>query len=968
MADSGVSLNNQTIVAPDDGILFVNTTDAKSGDFSLLRVGLPDDVERQKEKVSALGVEVEVLKDDLDETNKNLNDFIDYSADKISYSLDRFFEGKGAIWSTGDTDVAPSSPIPYATEDFQCVREIYVKKGDRFIITTSGGASARAYAFTDNERNIVEKSAANATLTKQEIIAPVDGILLVNTSYGLSGKFELYRVGFVNNTESRYKETRTDIKAVNDKIDGPVTERMDGLNEDIIETAKSVDVVNNKVLENSAIFDAVDVPTTTDNTGYLYKDTTDGKPTQSSSSYYSDFIELDDDKLYKVKVTKYESDASVGFYASPSFDDFVGLDIADGKRRLVDDFVKVPGSAKYMVVFTRNKNIAIVTSYNKTRAATCEIERVVRTIQSQLNNGALDGLVTNAGNVFNKHTCYLEEKQLYKNTSNVLVDSIDNQAYTYYMLVGKTKLNKFYNFKVFSDDEYGSLSTLNLIVAESIAEGNTVIDGAANLAYKRGYVQATVDNNLYIRFVFKSKTSTEEINRIVSDVADNIYISETSSQAYPTAYVPYQKLGFSIAKEEISSDTVVLFIVDSFGRQVGDKVQIKTGSGTVVQPSEINSNYLNSVQTITYKLQPNSISEAVVVGNGWSGNLAKGYTNVQGQTDPLEFDLSHIPSGERIIFSFNCGGITSESNDLNVCVGDNPTVKSYNGGTSFNLGFIVGGGNLKIYPAYGFASTITNLSIRRIDENGSESITLTVDNVYAESNRMVTAFWNIAIGSRNYTMTKLVNGSRNVGLGYKSMDALVSGNRNVAIGTYSMPFVTEGENNISIGADTLYPLKKANGCVGIGKAVLTGTEAEDCVAIGGGAMSQWSFEGARKECVAIGTDACPAAKERSTHVGYKSGAVVSGVNNTAVGYRSMGVGTRTTIDVTGSELTCIGYMSQIDDTTTAKAAVNSTAIGANTKITKSNQVVIGNSAVEEVIIGGKKIIFYNDGSIKWENV
>ena len=201
------------------------------------------------------------------------------------------------------------------------------------------------------------------------------------------------------------------------------------------------------------------------------------------------------------------------------------------------------------------------------------------------------------------------------------------------------------------------------------------------------------------------------------------------------------------------------------------------------------------------------------------------------------------------------------------------------------------------------------------------------------------------------------------------MQNMVVGNRNIAIGTFTMPFLTTGENNVAIGADTIYPLKGANNCVGIGKATLGGSQnAEDCVAIGHNAMGIFTLNADRFKCVCIGINAGYSVTENCTHVGHRAGANVLGKNNTSLGYNSMCVGERQTVDITGEELTCVGYKAEIDNTSEAKSAVNSTAIGANTKITKSNQLVLGNAAVEEVIIAGKKITFNIDGTVTWTTI
>lgn len=380
------------------------------------------------------------------------------------------------------------------------------------------------------------------------------------------------------------------------------------------------------------------------------------------------------------------------------------------------------------------------------------------------------------------------------------------------------------------------------------------------------------------------------------------------------------------------------------------------------------SDVINNVETISFNVEDNAITEAVVLGTGWSGDLTNGYVHASGNSEPLEFNLPYA-NGDKFILEFKCDGVKGDSTDLLIAVGDTPTVKSYNGLSEFRIGFVANGGRLKITPDSKFASTITNISIGRISNDGNRTITINVGDVYSQANSMITAFWNVAIGSKNVTLSKLVNGSRNVAIGRYTLNSATSGNRNIAIGTFAMPLLTEAEENVAIGADTIYPLTKAFGCVGIGKATLSGTQkAEYCVAVGKRAMGTYNLSKDRTKCTAIGVDAGPSITDSCTHVGYRAGANVAGAKNTSIGYGSMAVGERSTVDITGEELTCIGYYSQIDNTEEAKTAKNSTAIGANTKITKSNQVVIGNANVEEVIIAGKRIIFHADGSVKWENI
>ena len=420
----------------------------------------------------------------------------------------------------------------------------------------------------------------------------------------------------------------------------------------------------------------------------------------------------------------------------------------------------------------------------------------------------------------------------------------------------------------------------------------------------------------------------------------------------------------TLTKQIVGNSTTFYTKDETYNRSEVDRMIASSPSGG----SDVDSNFINNVETITLNVEDNVIAEAVVLGTGWSGDLSNGYAHTSGNTEPLEFDLPYT-SGDKFILEFECEGVKGDSTDLLIAVGDTPTIKSYNGRSEFAIGFVSNGGRLKINPANNFASTITNIAISRISNNGNRTLTLNVGDVYSQANSMITAFWNVAIGSKSMTLSKMINGSRNVAIGRNTLNTAASGNRNIAIGTFAMPFLTEAEENVAIGADTIYPLTKAFGCVGIGKATLAGTQkAEYCVAVGKQAMGTYGLSKDRTKCTAIGVNAGPSITDSCTHVGYRAGANVAGAKNTSVGYGSMAVGERTSVDIIGEELTCIGYYSQIDNTDGAKAAKNSTAIGANTKITKSNQVVIGNADVEEVVIAGKKIIFHADGSVTWESI
>ena len=381
----------------------------------------------------------------------------------------------------------------------------------------------------------------------------------------------------------------------------------------------------------------------------------------------------------------------------------------------------------------------------------------------------------------------------------------------------------------------------------------------------------------------------------------------------------------------------------------------------------LKDNTLNFIGLHTYKLEENILTTPTVVGTGWSGDMESGFTHATGNEEALEFDISSVPLNSKILIRFDASGLTTDLREVYVSTGDLPKIKSYNGGTEFVAGVIYAGGTLKFTPASAFDGTISNLRCCIISDTGTENFDTQINSVVNKANNFVYGFCNVILG--NIAAAKAQDITRSIAIGYNAMQNMVVGNRNIAIGTFTMPFLTTGENNVAIGADTIYPLKGANNCVGIGKATLGGSQnAEDCVAIGHNAMGIFTLNADRFKCVCIGINAGYSVTENCTHVGHRAGANVLGKNNTSLGYNSMCVGERQTVDITGEELTCVGYKAEIDNTSEAKSAVNSTAIGANTKITKSNQLVLGNAAVEEVIIAGKKITFNIDGTVTWTTI
>ena len=719
--------------------------------------------------------------------------------------------------------------------------------------------------------------------------------------------------------------------------------------------------------------------------GYLYET---GEISTSSSSKVTGFIEIDKRNNYYLSNFIFATyDNGVCYYADADETTFIGSqfnknDVGEGEVAFYGK-LNIPATAKYIRIGTRsinNPNVvafiveeaevsASVSSVNEIRDASYKQENILNALYPFITDVNAENIL-DKNNVRDYEYAYINSSlKINKNITNALcsiIVKIDD-----YDGVNKTYIYKYFGEKSAADM---GVSGFLLFLANEIVDGESVIDTFSNTQEMRGY-SINMDKSsayLYIEFI-QSAYDYDNAMSVINYILDNLVVikQEGTTIAYPTEYIPHtdKKIDFSIGPvptdltvDDSVSGVVSLGMVDKNGNLVGNGVTFNVGQGG---GGELAADQLNVITSLTYHLQSSVLtSQSAILGTGWAGSLESGYTHTIGNTSPLEFPLSGMSAKARLLITFDVQGL-SESNDVYISTGDSVPIKSYNGSTEIVAGLIYDGGNLKVTPTSDFAGTITNLKCRKLDDNGSETYTTQVDNVYCQRNSLVAGYWNVFIGSKTGTASKLQDSTRNIAIGVYALDEMSVGNRNVAIGTFAMPFVTEGENNIAIGSDSIYPVTKAMDSVSIGKGTMGGKSVEGCVALGAGAMGVWDDTIERFGCTSIGTNSAPAVVTGNTHVGYRAGVNTNGAYNTSIGYNSLGIGTRSSVDIVGTNLTCVGHDASVANNETAKAANNSTALGYGATITKSNQVVIGNNAVDEVVIAGKKIIFNEDGSVTW---
>jgi len=217
----------------------------------------------------------------------------------------------------------------------------------------------------------------------------------------------------------------------------------------------------------------------------------------------------------------------------------------------------------------------------------------------------------------------------------------------------------------------------------------------------------------------------------------------------------------------------------------------------------------------------------------------------------------------------------------------------------------------------------------------------------------VTGTQNVAFGAQ--AMQTNTVGSYNTAIGVNALRTSDSSDNNVAIGNGTMRLTTRGGWNVAIGQDAMLSNTTGSYNTGLGTDALIGNSTgNNNVAVGVGALYS---NGTASGNVAVGDSALwnNTNSEGNTAVGRNSMQINStGVKNTALGWQS------------GFDWSIINYQSQADslmtflgykagrDSSLARATgiTNSTALGANAKVTKSNQMVLGDSYVTETVVRG----------------
>ena len=268
---------------------------------------------------------------------------------------------------------------------------------------------------------------------------------------------------------------------------------------------------------------------------------------------------------------------------------------------------------------------------------------------------------------------------------------------------------------------------------------------------------------------------------------------------------------------------------------------------------------------------------------------------------------------------------------------------------------------------YGDGSGLTNINVAasiKADENrnlvigdGLQNNTTGFDNTTAgfESLSENTAGnWNTAYGSKS--LRNNTTGSNNTAIGAEALRSNSTGDNNVSVGALSMMDNQTGRNNIALGYYTLTANVSGTDNIAIGSNALDGSSgATRNIAIGSNSLGN-NLNGG--ENISIGYNSLLNTEEGHNNIaiGNYSLSGESVWDNVAIG-SAAGNGLEH-----GIENVFIGYGSKASQD--EERITNSTAIGANAVIRKSNTIQLGNNQIESVETSGivSATGFIGDGS------
>ncbi|MFT3702385.1 MAG: tail fiber domain-containing protein [Agriterribacter sp.] len=292
------------------------------------------------------------------------------------------------------------------------------------------------------------------------------------------------------------------------------------------------------------------------------------------------------------------------------------------------------------------------------------------------------------------------------------------------------------------------------------------------------------------------------------------------------------------------------------------------------------------------------------------------------------FRIIHAPGTTNFFVDRTAGNVTL-TGISNTTLGDSTLTLVTTGGSNTAIGYktmrrtTTGGGN----TVTGFTALYNNIT-------GSNNTAAGYATLYQNTG----GSYNNALG---YTaLFSNTNGYYNIAIGYQAMFSNLNGASNIAIGQGALFTNTSEASIVAIGYRALYNSNGGYSNVAIGTSAMAGTTTGKYnTSVGSGSMES-NNTGLYNTVLGYRALNGSVIQDRNVAIGaealYTNLGTPAGGGNTAVGYRA-GLGT-------SALSTFIGHQTGGPSASIA----NSTAIGAGTQVTASNQVRIGNSFVSSI--------------------
>ena len=385
-------------------------------------------------------------------------------------------------------------------------------------------------------------------------------------------------------------------------------------------------------------------------------------------------------------------------------------------------------------------------------------------------------------------------------------------------------------------------------------------------------------------------------------------------------------------------------------------------------------------------------------------NTAFGYNSLQS----INTGSSNTAIGSQALRGTNTG-------IGNVAVGDQALIDNTEGRRNIAVGMLALSNNTTEDDniGVGYGALLNNLTGGRniaigtnsLEKNNSGDFNISIGHETLKEN--LTGNSNTAIGYTSFN--NLTAGNFNVGLGYRSGISATSAENSTAIGSMSSESLTTGNNNTSIGAESLKLNQTGGDNVAIGVNALYNNTTSSNIGIGKDCMYNNSTG---SNNVAMGLDALRANQTGIRNIAIGTQALYNDVGNDNVGighqtlfnnntgYSNVGIGYQSLLsNIDGINNTAVGWFSGGDNVSGSrnvyigKAAGanadggndntfigfetkfshgqtynNSTAIGAYSLISASNQIVLGHITVTETVPGADGVQNLGSSSRKFNNI